>query len=199
MVLDWASARVCISCGCHITSYHKPGLKTQGFILWPFWRPEVQNQCYWADMRLSAGPRSLQRLCQRSRPSPPPASPAASTRSLAAGSLWSVPSAVMLPPSLPCQMSLCISPVRTLVIPLRAYLDNLGSSPHPRILYLVTSAKPFFPYKEGDPYTFQRRGHDTFAGLCVQLATPHFWQLGRLTERARDFRFYPPRVILPWN
>lgn len=51
------------------------GFKTQQFILLEFWRPEVQNQYYWAAVRMSAGPYSLQRLQERICPLPPAASP----------------------------------------------------------------------------------------------------------------------------
>lgn len=45
------------------------------------------------------------------------------------------------------QISLCFSPIKTLVIGIRAHLNNPGQSSHLTTLSLVTFAKIPFPYK----------------------------------------------------
>lgn len=44
------------------------GLKQRKLILSQFWRPEVQNPCHWAEVKVSAGLRFLQSFWEESAP-----------------------------------------------------------------------------------------------------------------------------------
>lgn len=53
-----------------LTNFYKLcGLKQHQFIILRFWRSVVQNQCRWADVRVSGGLQSFWRLQERLFPS----------------------------------------------------------------------------------------------------------------------------------
>ena len=52
-----------------VTKCHKlGGLKQQKFVISQFWGPEVQDQCHWAEIQLSAGPTPSKGSKRRSLP-----------------------------------------------------------------------------------------------------------------------------------
>ena len=90
-----------------VTNYHKlSGLKQQKFILSELWSPEIKNQYHWAEIKVSAGPRSLGKLQGRSRFLPLLVS-GGCCHGLACGHITLV-SAVVLPSPLLCVSNLLL-------------------------------------------------------------------------------------------